>query len=191
MRSPSTSRSGWRRFGARPRSATHTTGNSRPLAAWMLIRRTASGSTPSTGASDSRAAGRLLQARGVVEEAAQVAALARFEAPARGAAACGRSRAAARPTRGRARARGSRWRRSRARSARRACAAEPPPARSRGARRTRERRRVGLCELSSRPSSARAQRPSPRRPARPPSRPARAAPARRARGRTSGEASVP
>ena len=29
-------------FGARPRSATHTTGNSRPLAAWMLIRRTAS-----------------------------------------------------------------------------------------------------------------------------------------------------
>ena len=44
-----------RHRGPRPRSATHTTSNSSPLARWIVISRTASSASPSTGASLSRA----------------------------------------------------------------------------------------------------------------------------------------
>ncbi len=43
-----------RSIGPRPRSATQTIGNSSPLARWIVIRRTASSASPSTGASLSR-----------------------------------------------------------------------------------------------------------------------------------------
>ena len=58
----------------RPRSATQTTGNSRPLARWIVISRTASRPSHSSAASPSRAPGEVLR-DGVGEEAAQVAAL--------------------------------------------------------------------------------------------------------------------
>ena len=54
-RSSLTFRSGGLRLPRRPRSAMTTTGNSRPLAAWIVIRRTASRPPRSTGASGSRA----------------------------------------------------------------------------------------------------------------------------------------
>ena len=131
---------------------------------------------------------RVLQVRRVVEEAAQVASLARLEAAREARAACGRWPAAARPIRARARARGSRSS-SIARSiSSRDRAHAAPPARSRveAARRSASERVAVAPPQGGRrkPRSCAVQRPSPTagpRPAR--GRRGRAARARRSSSR--------
>ena len=84
-----------RRSRPRERSGTATTSNSRPLALWMVMIRTPS--WPSTAVAASRLGVRLGAGGEEVEQAAQVAALARSRTRRRGASACARWRNAPRP----------------------------------------------------------------------------------------------